>query len=282
MIYHFIVGDMAAQPLQEAVQSESGLQGEVVVLKDILHVGPLQKAEGQTFSALRSAFWNEVAPNDKAPAEVNDMERVLEISAAMYKDENIQAWFWMAPGPADVCAYHWLLLYMGKHTGRFHLVSIAGLPFLNEAGKVFYPKSFSEILPKEIVKARRLARGVTPAELEVDGDEWQKLMEQNSGLRTHEGGKKLLSRNEDHYNAQLLSFCSQQFQKASRIISQAMSKFGIPTGDLWLAWRLRKMAEAGTLLLQGDTAKALKDWEVKLPGGVAVTEATAEATPSEN
>lgn len=280
MIYHFTVGDLAAMPLQEAVSGEPSLQGEVIVLKDILHVGPLQKEEGQTFSELRSAYWNETS-HEKTPIEVSDMERVLEVSAAMYKDESIQAWFWMAPIPADVCAYHWLLFYLGRHQGRFHLINIAGLPFLNEAGKVFYPKSFSEILPKEIVKARRLARVVTPAEQEVDGEEWKKIVEENTGLRTHEGGKKLLSRDESYYDAQLLSFCSQQFQKASRIVSQAMSKFSIPTGDLWLGWRLRKMAEAGTLMLQGDTGKALKDWEVKLPGG-AETPATSETASESN
>lgn len=277
MIYHLIVGDLAATPLQEAVSGEPSLQGEVVVLKDILNVGPLQKGEGQTFSELRSAYWNETS-HEKIPTEVNDMERVLEVSAAMYKDDSVQAWFWMAPIPADVCAYHWLLFYLGKHKDRFHLVNIAGLPFLNEAGKVFYPRSFSEILPKEIVKARRLARAITLAEQEVDGEEWRKITEEDTGLRTHEGGKKLLSRNADHYDAQLLSFCSQQFQKASRIVSQAMNKFSIPTGDLWLGWRLRTMAETGTLLLQGDTTRALKDWEVKLPGG-AEAPATTETAP---
>lgn len=283
MIYHLIVGDMAAQPLLEAVASEASLQGEVVVLRDILHVGPLQKGEGQTFSGLRSNFWNEAAPNEKAPVEVNDMERILEVSAAMFKDENIQAWFWMAPAPADVCAYHWLLRYLGKHSNRFFLVNIAGLPFLNEAGKVFYPKGFGEILPKEIIKARRLARIVTPAELEVDGDEWNKLVEQNTGLRTHEGGKKLLSRGEDYYDAQLLSFCSGQYQKASRIVSQALGKYGIPTGDLWLAWRLRQLAASGQLQLQGDATKTLKDWEIKLPGDTpSASEPSTAASPQNN
>ena len=45
-----------------------------------------------------------------------------------------------------------------------------------------------------------------------------------------------------------------------------LAKFNLPPGDLYLGWRLRKMAEAGKLELQGDTAKSLKDFEVKLPG----------------
>jgi hypothetical protein len=282
MIYHIAIGDIAGNALKEAVNLESTLAGEVVVLKDILHVGPLKKGEGQSFSELRSAYWQEVAPNTKEPIQVDDMERLLEVSKAMYDDEDAVAWLWMAPWPADVCAYHWVLPYLSKHAGRFYLLNIAGLPFLDENGKVYYPKSIGEILPKELVKARRLARQVTPAEVEVDGEEWQKLVEENTGIRTHEGGKKLTSRAEDHYDKQLVSFCSHQFQKASRIVAQALNKYNIPTGDVHLGWRLKKIAEAGQLLLQGDVSKALKDFEVKLPGGEENEAANAPAEVAQN
>jgi hypothetical protein len=195
MIYHFVVGDMAAQPLQEAIQLEPSLQGEVIVLKDILHVGPLKKEAGSGFSALRTAFWQEVMGADKQ-VEVDDMERLLEVSKQMFQNPDVQAWLWMAPWPADVMAYHWMLPYLGKHMGRFYLVNIAGLPFLDENGKVFFPKNISDIQPKELVKARRLARQVTPAEYEIDGEEWNKMEQENAPIRTHEGGKKIAARGE--------------------------------------------------------------------------------------
>lgn len=276
MIYHFVVGDMAAIPLREAIVTEPSMQGEVIVIKDLLNLGPLVKEEGQTFSELRSAYWQEVAPNDKNPVQVNDMEKLLEVSAAMFKDENIQAWFWMAPSAADVCAYYWLLPYLSKHLGRFYLINIAGLPFLNEQGKIYYPKNFSEILPKEIIKARKLARQVTPAEMEVDTDEWKKIMEENSGLRTHDGGKKLSSKTETYFDEQLISFCSQQFQKASKIVKQALTKYNIPTGDLWLGWRLRKLSSEEKIVSQGDTNKALNEWDVKLFGELNLDTTTTE------
>lgn len=250
--------------------SEESMQGEVVVLKDILHTGPLQKEGGQSFSNLWSAFWQQVVINEKQPIEVDDLERLLEVSNALNKSESAQVWFWMAPSPADVCAYHWVIQYLSKHMGRFYIVNIANLPFLDENGKVYYPKSISEILPRELVKARRLARTVTPAEVEVDGEEWKKLVDENALIRTHEGGKKLISRADDYYDSQLMSFCSHQFEKASRIVLQTMKKFPVPTGDLFLGWRLRKMAEEGKLLLQGDVTKTLKDYEVKLPGDTVV------------
>ena len=184
MIYHIVVGDEAARPLAEAVATGPSMAGEVVVMKDILHVGPLQRGVEQSFSALRSKWWQAVAPEAKPPIEVDDLERLLGVSNELYKDSDAQAWCWMAPGPADVCAYYWMLPYLGKHSGRLFIVNMANLPFLNEAGKVFYPKSISELLPKEIIKARRLARPVTATEIEMDVDAWHPIVAENAGIRT--------------------------------------------------------------------------------------------------
>jgi hypothetical protein len=266
MIYHIVTGDHAAGPLKEAIVKEPAMEGKIIVIKDVLSVGPLQKQEDQKFSDMRSAFWQQVVLNEKNPIQVDDLERLLEVSLALSKNEEDIVWLWMAPIPADVCTYYWTLKYLGRYPGRFFVLNIAGLPFLDENGKVFYPKSIAEIQPRELVKARRLARPVMPAELEIDEDEWRRLVTENAGIRVHEGGKKIVSKSEEHYDNQLASFCSQQYQKATKIVGQAMSKFNIPTGDLYLGWRLRQMAEAGKLQLQGETAKGLKDFDVKLPG----------------
>jgi uncharacterized protein DUF3658/uncharacterized protein DUF1835 len=268
MIYHIVTGDVAATPLREAIQVEAQLAGEVVVMKDVLSVGPLQKEEGQKFSELRSTFWQGVVNNDKNPVVVDDTERLSQVSIELSKNEEAKVWVWIAPWPADICTYYWTLKYLGAYTGRFFVLNIAGLPFLDENGKIFYPRSIGDLQPKEIIKARKLARPVTAAELEVDGEEWNKLVKENAGIRTHEGGKRIISKPETHYDNQLLSFCSQQYQKASKIVGQALSKFNIPTGDLYLGWRLRKLAAEDKLSLQGDVTKMLKDFDVKLPSGL--------------
>lgn len=269
---------MAAQPLAEAVNTEPSMQGQVLALKDILHVGPIKKAAGQSFSQLRSEFWKEVVNDEKQDTTVNDLERLLEITTQLNNNTEDVVWLWMAPWPADVCAYYWMLNYMSKHLERFYVLNLSGLPFLNEEGKVYYPKNMSEILPRELIKARKLARQVTPAELEIDGEEWLNMTTENAGMRLLEGGKKLYTREESYYDEKLLSFCSHQFQKGHRIVNQTISKLSVPTGDMYLGWRLRKLVENGTLLSEGDVSKTLRDFSVKLPGGATV-ETEAVATP---
>jgi hypothetical protein len=263
MTFHFIVGDLAAKPLLDAFLEQE--EAEVVVLKDILNIGPLEKEEGKSFSEMRATFWQKIAPNDKQEFILDDMERLLEISKKMYEDETVNAWFWMAPLPADVCAYYWLLHYLSKHNGRFLLVNIAGLPFLNDLGKLYFPKSIAELSTKEIAKATKLARPLSNSEIEVDTYEWKQIKANNAAIRTMVGGKKINHHAVDYYDHLLLTQCSSTFQKSNKIINAAVGKeISIPTGDLFLAWRLRELAAIGTLQIQGENGKSPKDFEVKL------------------
>jgi Protein of unknown function/Domain of unknown function (DUF1835) len=266
MIYHLVCGDLAATPIQQACTDNDVMTGEVVVMKDVLSVGPLQRDGIQSFSALRSEFWQKVAPYEKAPIEVNDLERLLEVGNALSKNPSAQAWIWIAPLPADVCMYLWCLQYLEKYAERLNVVNIAGLPFLDAESRMFFPKSIAEIRPEQILKAAKLARPLNQTELEMDHEEWDRLVHENGGLRTLEGGKKIHSRPENYYDTQLIGFCTHQFQKAAKVAGQAIARFGIPTGDYFLGWRLRELFEAGKLIAQGDPNGKLKDWEIKIPG----------------
>lgn len=263
MTYHFVVGDMAAKPLQDYFTTVEDAQ--VVVLKDILNIGPLQKNEGQSFSELRAAFWKEVIADEKQEVMVDDMERLLEVSRQMFDDDSVRACIWMAPLPADIAAYYWVLPYLSKHGDRFSVINIAGLPFLSEGGKLFFPKSISELSVREVQKATKLARAVSPSEFEVDTYEWKQLQQQNAPIRVGAGGKKLISHPVNFYDHLLLTHCTPSFQKASKVVHNAIGKDNsIPTGDTYLYWRLRSMAQDGNIQLQ--EGKALKDLEVRLHG----------------
>jgi hypothetical protein len=253
---HLIVGDVAATPLIEAVTQHEELNGEVVVLKDILHVGPL-KTDGMSFSESRSAFWNEAVPDGQQTIQVDDLERLMEISSRLSNDDKPRVWFWMAPAPADVAAYFWLLHFLKKHQGRFSVVNINGLPFLDENGKLFYPDSIGHIPVKEIIKARKLARVTTISEWETDVDEWPRLVTENAGVRIHEGGKRLKSMAVDYYDSVLMQYISNSNQKPNKVINLAISKNKVPTGDLFLHWRLREMAKEGKIeLTKGEVRLA--------------------------
>jgi hypothetical protein len=270
MIYHFIVGDHAANAFLQAIPNDEN--NTTIILKDILHIGPLLKEEGTSFSEMRANFWNAISPENLNLPQLEDLEQLLEVSKQMYADDTIQAWIWIAPIPADVCAYYWLLFYLSKHTTRCRVVNIAGLPFLNDSGKLFFPKSIAELNSKEIVKATKLARQISNSEIEVDTYEWKMICNQNAAIRVLEGGKKISHHTADYYDSALLNQINQNWTKASKVISNAVGKDNkIPTGDLFLSWRLKEMHQQGIINIQGDIQKSTKDYEVALLGDTANT-----------
>mgnify|MGYP003340028750 FL=1 len=146
------------------------------------------------------------------------------------------------------------------------LIFLNNLPFINEKGHLFYPWSMSEILPKEAVKAKRLSRPVTISEFEIDPDEWKKLSEENAIVRILEGGKKIVGREENFYDTEILKNCSSEWQKASRVLSNTLNRMKIRTGDVFVMWRIQQLARAGKLEVNGDMNKGWKDFDVKLAG----------------
>ena len=78
----------------------------------------------------------------------------------------------------------------------------------------FIPRIYSNIPPREFIKAKKLARPVTLSEFEVDPDEWTRLHNEDKGVRILEGGKKLVQYDYDFYDAELRKFISRTGRKA--------------------------------------------------------------------
>lgn len=73
----------------------------------------------------------------------------------------------------------------------------------------------------------------------------------------------------DYYDAELLKYISGDWQKASKVIGQFLSKAKETTGDAYLLWRLRKLAEENRIEMQGEM-KNKKDFEIKTKSAQAV------------
>jgi hypothetical protein len=167
---------------------------------------------------------------------------------------------------------------MKEFQGRVFILYLNNLPFLNEKGQLFYPAWLHTIPPKEYLKAKKLARPITLSEFEVDPDEWAKLCGEDKGVRILEGGKKMVQEDYDFYDGELKKFITADWQKASKLIHQFLTKAKHTTGDAYILWRLKNMAAAGEVDVNGEL-KGMKDFEVKLPGNKA---GAASAAAAEN
>lgn len=173
-------------------------------------------------------------------------------------------WIWMGQNQHDVCGYYWLMPQLKNYQGRIHVLYLNNLPFINEKGSIFYPTHLFQIQPKEFLKAKKLSRPITLSEFESDPDEWKKLCSESAIVRILEGGKKIASKEDSFYDKDLLSVVTPTFQKVSKILFTSLGKMKIQTGDVFLAWRIRKLIEEGKVEVQGDWSKGWKEVDVKL------------------
>ena len=260
---HLIVGDNAAENLKAAFELDENLRGDILILKDTLGIGPIATDE-KGHDGVRTSFWRQYLGEEFEG--VMDKHAIQKVKKDALETEE-PVCLWMAPCVSDVCAYYHLLTQFKDAPGMFHIINIDSLPFLNEKGAVFYPKNFSEVLPKEFVKTKRLLKEVTPAHYEIDGEEWEKLQTENAMVRVYKGGKDIESADETFFDQTLYLTVTKEVQRGSKIVRQALGKIEQTVSDLFLLDRLKVMASNGQIVCTSDNPADLRKAEYKKVGG---------------
>ncbi len=264
---HIVFQQADVAVLKKSFELDDTLRGNIIEIKDDFAVGPLQNIYAKEGIENRMQWWREVLAGGDYDGTVDngsidDNKTVADLISLLENDPPETVWIWAAQNKHDVSGYYWLISQLKKFQGRIYILYLNNLPFINEKGHIFYPVNLFEIQPKEFLKARKLARVISPAEFETDPDEWQKLCEANKSVRLLEGGKKLQQYEDDFYDKELLRFINTDWIKTNKLIQAYLNKATHTTGDAYLLWRLKTMVAAEQLDAQGGL-RNMKDFEVK-------------------
>jgi hypothetical protein len=267
---HFVFEHLNVEALRKSFSLDETLQGEIVEIKDDYAVGPLQNIYTEEGIENRLQWWKDVLKDGHYngiadDGHVDDNRTVSDVKRKLADYDKEVMWIWVAQNKHDVCGYYWLASQLKDFQGRVFILYLNNLPFINEKGSIFYPTSLFQIPPKEFVKAKKLARPITLSEFEVDSDEWLKLSNEGKGIRLLEGGKKLVQKDYDYYDAELLKAIGKDWLKVNKLFQQYYSKVKETTGDAFLIWRLNQLIQEGKVEMQGDM-KNMKEYEVRLFG----------------
>lgn len=271
---HIVFETANIASLQAAIELDESLQGEILEIKDDYAVGPLGDIYGAEGYQARRDWWKQVlefSPYAEQLDIVDDKLTVHNLLKTLDEQTEEIVWVWMGQNQHDVCGYFWLMSQLKEYQGRVFVLYMNNLPFINEKGNIFYPSHLHEIQPKEFLKAKKLARPITPSEFEVDPDEWKKLCGESATVRILEGGKKIVSKEANFYDKELLSAITGEAQKLGRYLQHVLGKMKIKTGDAFLVWRLRELAAQGNIELSGDWNKGWKEIQLKTASAPAAT-----------
>lgn len=265
---HIVFNTADIDVLKQAMELEASLQGEIFEIKDDFAVGPLLNIDTEEGWKAREDWWRSLLQDspygEKTVGSFDDRETVKKIKEVLEANPDTEAWIWMGQNQHDVMGYYWLMPQLREFQGKVMILYLNNLPFINEKGQLFYPWGIHEILPKEAVKAKRLARAITLSEYEVDPDEWKKLSDENAMVRTLEGGKKIANKEVDYYDSELMKNITGDWQKAWRVLSNTLNRMKVKTGDVFIMWRMKELIAAEKIEVTGEPSKGWKEFEVKL------------------
>lgn len=266
---HIVFQHADVDLLKEAMKLDESLNGEIIEIKDEWGVGPLKDIDTEEGWQTRINWWKELlagSPYEKVVGTFDDRETVKALKEKLDSDENLEAWLWMGQNQHDVTGYYWLMPQLKSYQGRIMVLYLNNLPFINEKGHLFYPWSVHDILPKEAVKAKKLARPITLSEFEVDPDEWKRISDENATVRILEGGKKIVGKDDSFYDSEVLKNITNEWQKATRVLTNTLHRMKIKTGDVFLMWRMKHLINEGKIETMGDVHGGWKEFDVRKAG----------------
>ena len=268
---HIVFNESEVELMQQVIQLDETLAGDVIQIRDDFAVGPLAGIDTEAGWQARLDWWRTLlqgSPHgDSHVGSFDDRETVKRIKAKLDENPTEELWIWMGQNQHDVMGYYWLMPQFREYQGRVMILYLNNLPFINEKGHIFYPSWLSEIQPKEFTKAKKLARPVTLSEFEIDPDEWRKIAEENATVRILEGGKKIAGKEENFYDTEILKNVTGEWQKATRVLTNTLHRMKIKTGDVFIMWRMKSLINEGKIEVTGDAGKTWKDFDVRKPEG---------------
>lgn len=236
-----LTADFANQATLQNILEATDL---LVVLPEIMTEGPLQDASGSmSFDDLRVQFRKSIQENTQSNIPIEEKGNVatlLDVSQLLSNQKYESVCIWMSDNAIDLIAYYFMLHFLRSHYEKIAVINIAGLPFLDEDLKLFFPKKIGELSTTQLEKALKLKRNITPSEMEIEGEEWKILRQAQGFIRIKDGNKKLKTVPEDFFD-DVLKTSHKEGARFSRTIQQLLNKNDLCLSPDFLAYRLTKL-----------------------------------------
>lgn len=278
-VIHLVFDEPGGEQIRQSFELDPEITGEIVYIADNYSLGPVADLGEPEGWQARKQWWQSVlglSEEEQPEVMTADKMKLHHLLQQLEEDDDTVLWIWMGQNERDVAGYFHLISQLMEFQGRIHVLYLNNLPFIDDKGHIFYPRQLAEILPKEFVKASRLARIVTLSEFELDPEEWDKLSRQPGAVRLLEGGKKLTVRENEHYDKIILDQLGGATMKLSRLLSLLVTKAKLGLPEYYVIWRIKALTQSGQILSQGDFDKGGKNVSLKATQGQMFVELNPE------
>jgi hypothetical protein len=249
---HLVLGDTAAGMVGEAIGGGALAPGALLRFRDIYCVGPLTALGTADAAASRARYWGALLPGAPPPlSEFADEEARYAQARKAARSGTLVLWV-----GAHSSSQLWLQRLASELPAHAPDVRIADVATAADARGRRTPSQFE---PDEFGRLLAAARHLDETTRAVLAAEWVRNAAVASGVRRWVDGR-IDHHGDDCYDGLLLAQCDEGWQPAEQVIGSAQWECDEFIGDVFFAWRLRRLAEAGRVLWRGprgDTAQAV-------------------------
>jgi len=255
---HVMFGGSAAGSLRQAL-SKAGRDEQVVHQNDSFSFGPINPADAQARARwVADKFdidgWDEVSAGFDHFVESSLASGILPV-----------AWF----SSHDTQSFTGFLEWLWRlWDAPCEIVDVAQLQLGRPKNRPCFAVSPSLITPDEFIENRLFdsSRPLMGEERAAFRFLWGRLKTENAPLRVI-AEKQLVSAPLDYFDPLILSHAETDWRKMARVVGGVLGDWTeeyYQQGDIFLAARIRRLAEAGKLEWRGDLYE-MRNCEVKLP-----------------
>lgn len=256
-VIHLVLGDTAAGVLREAMACGAVAAAEILRFRDIYCLGPLNELGTPAGAASRAAYWTQLLPDSPPPLAEFEEE---EARYALVR---------------DTAATTPLLLWVGAHSSSQLWLQRLGAVLPGQSPKVGViavseagsgrrrRRALSQFEPHAVGRLLAGQRHLGEEDLAQLAKAWERNAAVVSGLRRWTAGR-ISHHADDYYDGLLLTQCDRDWQPAGQVIGSALWECDEFLGDVFFAWRLRYLTQAGRLQWRGPPQR-LRESEVRLP-----------------
>lgn len=257
-ILHILFDAAGAPNLETSFRIDPTLADDILVLEEDWSCGPWDREPGLP----HRLEWSRSCMGE--PEKPGPDRESRNLAERLRQTDDLVLWFWVASNSRDICGFQRLAWDLREFPSRLECIYLNNLPFLNERLQLFFPRFLAELPAREFPKAKRLAGPLSSQQWEAVLEGERELSLRNGVLRMGSGIGKIVTLNPDAFDGELLALCRGDWLKASRVAHQVFRKNQGSVSESYLLGRIRELAGAGNIQVQGDFYLR-REFDIKIP-----------------
>ncbi len=259
---HITFGDSAAGTLKYFLKNNKNkFNGDVINFREDYATGPIYEIDTEIGLKKRIEYFEKIFKKISEDEYYEDIEKEFIDTYESIKniDTDSKIVIWYGENTNNQVGLRYLSSLL-KNKGLYE-VNISDSYVGNYDGNGYKPRAFGECAPKEIGYLILTMKKIEKEKCNCLMNDWEVLRTSKETLRILKENK-IIGVDESYYDNDILSNCTFNFKKATRVVGETMGKSDQLVSDTYIDYRVRKLIEIGKVEYRGRV-ETMRDFEIR-------------------